>query len=128
MGGDVLGFELYRFVEVGGGHDVGAGPSESGEVVGFAGADGGGEVEVDAGGSDLGRGVGDVEEPRVGIDGQNHALELGHVGVLPTVIGEEADDRRGCGTGGGSGREADHGEDKCGEARNTKSTKVWHIP
>ena len=46
-------------------------------------------------------GVGEVEEARVGIDGEDHALELRDVGIVPAVIGEEADggQRRGAWAG-----------------------------
>ena len=60
MGGDVFGFELDLFIEVGSTHDDGALPCELGDAVGLAFLDGGGEIEVDAGGGDLGCGVGEV--------------------------------------------------------------------
>ena len=65
VGGDVFGLQLDLFVEVGGADDVGAGPCELKESIGLAFADGGGEVEVDAGGGDLGWGLGEVEDGHV---------------------------------------------------------------
>ena len=59
---DVFGLEPDLLVEVGGAHDVGALPGELRDAVGLAFLDGGGEVEVDAGGGDLGSGVGEVDD------------------------------------------------------------------
>ncbi len=94
LGGDVFGFEFSEFVEDFGGHDFGAGPGEGGEAVGLAFVEGGGEVEVDGVGGDLGVGVGeagegDVEVAVVAIDvGDLIGDGFGGVGFDVGLVGE----------------------------------------